>query len=53
VVHRDGLAGAEPDWVLLDYGDLMVHVFRPESRASYALEAYYAEARLLARWKND
>jgi ribosome-associated protein len=53
VVHRDGLAGAEPDWVLLDYGDLMVHVFRPESRESYALEAYYAEARLVARWKND
>jgi ribosome silencing factor RsfS/YbeB/iojap len=53
VVHRDGLAGAEPDWVLLDYGNLMVHIFRPEARQNYGLEAYYAEARLIAKWKND
>lgn len=53
VVHRDGLKGAEPDWVLLDYGDLMVHLFRAEARQHYALEDYYAQARILARWKND
>lgn len=53
VIHRDGLAGSEPDWVLLDYGDLMVHVFRPEARESYGLEAYYGQARLIGRWKND
>jgi ribosome silencing factor RsfS/YbeB/iojap len=53
VVHRDGLAGAEPDWVLLDYGNLMVHIFRPEARQSYGLEAYYADAKLVAKWKND
>lgn len=53
VLHRDGLAGAEPDWVLLDYGDLMVHIFRPEARESYGLEAYYGQARLVGRWKND
>lgn len=53
VVHRDGLAGSEPDWILLDYGDMMVHIFRPEARESYALEAYYGQARLLAKWKND
>lgn len=53
VIHRDGLAGSDPDWVLLDYGDMMVHVFRPEARESYGLEAYYGQARLIARWKND
>jgi ribosome-associated protein len=53
VVHRDGLAGAEPDWVLLDYGNLMVHIFRPEARQNYGLEAYYADAKLVAKWKND
>lgn len=53
VIHRDGLAGSEPDWVLLDYGDMMVHVFRQEARESYGLEVYYGQARLVAKWKND
>jgi ribosome-associated protein len=53
VIHRDGLRGAEPDWILLDFGDLMVHLFRPEARENYRLEDYYAEAKLVARWKND
>jgi ribosome-associated protein len=32
----EGLAGA--DWVLIDAGDVIVHVFRPEVRDFYALE---------------
>lgn len=53
VVHTDGRRGAEPDWLLLDYGNLMVHIFRPEARAQYRLEDYYASARLVAKWKNE
>lgn len=53
VVHTDGLRGSEPDWLLLDYGNLMVHIFRPEARAQYRLEDYYVEARLIAKWKNE
>ena len=32
----EGLAGA--DWVLIDAGDIIVHVFRPEVREFYNLE---------------
>jgi ribosome silencing factor RsfS/YbeB/iojap len=29
---------ASSDWVLIDAGDLVVHLFKPEARALYALE---------------
>ena len=32
------------DWVLIDAGDLIVHVFRPEVRAFYDLEKMWAGA---------
>jgi len=53
LLHADGRHSAEPDWVLLDYGNLMVHLFRPEARDNYRLEDYYADAKLVAKWKND
>jgi len=30
--------GAGSDWVLIDAGDLVIHLFKPEARALYALE---------------
>jgi ribosome silencing factor RsfS/YbeB/iojap len=35
-VRIEGAAGS--DWVLIDAGDIVVHLFRPEARALYALE---------------
>jgi ribosome-associated protein len=31
-------------WVLLDYGDLVVHVFQDQTRGFYALERLWADA---------
>ncbi len=31
-------------WILLDYGDLMVHVFQPQMREFYDLEGLWSEA---------
>lgn len=36
-LRRDSVQ-ASPDWVLIDAGDLVVHLFLPEARALYALE---------------
>lgn len=35
-IHVEGLQNA--DWVLMDCGDVIVHVFRPEVREFYNLE---------------
>ncbi len=38
----EGLASAE--WVLIDYGDLVVHVFSESAREFYDLERLWADA---------
>ncbi|MGH7155539.1 MAG: ribosome silencing factor [Acetobacteraceae bacterium] len=35
-VQVEGAGGS--DWVLIDAGDIVVHLFKPEARAMYALE---------------
>lgn len=46
-VLREGDERAQ--WVLLDYGDVVVHVFGPEARAFYRLERLWGDARVVTR----
>lgn len=40
-----GVDGLEnPDWVIMDYGDVWVHIFLPESRRRYNLEELWSDA---------
>jgi ribosome-associated protein len=41
-LHVEGYNRAQ--WVLLDYGDLVVHVFQEEPRRYYALERLWSDA---------
>jgi len=42
-VGIDGASGSS--WVVMDYGDLIVHLLMPEQRAYYQLENLWSDAR--------
>lgn len=44
--RRLGIEGYDRSrWILLDYGDVVVHLFDAETRAYYALEDLWAQAK--------
>ena len=49
-IRIEGLSEAQ--WILLDYGDFVVHVFQPETREFYDLERLWADAPRLA-WEEE
>lgn len=44
VWHTDGYRNAQ--WILLDYSDIMVHIFQEEWRKHYDLENLWADANI-------
>lgn len=43
--HRLGEEGlSEAEWVLLDYGDFVIHIFSPDHRRYYGLEGLWGDA---------
>lgn len=45
--HREGNTAS--GWLLLDFGDLVIHVFAPEQRAFYRLEDLWSIGKELVR----
>ena len=44
--RRLGIEGYEESrWILLDYGDVVVHLFEPETREFYAIEELWGDAK--------
>ena len=45
--HIEGTSAS--GWLLLDYGDVIVHIFSPEERENYRLDEFWSAARPLVR----
>lgn len=43
-LHNEGLSGHE--WILMDFVDVMAHVFQPHKREFYALEKLWGDAKI-------
>lgn len=43
--HREG--NNDPGWKLIDYGDVVVDVFQPETREYYRLESLWGDAEVI------
>ena len=42
---------AEEGWLVLDYGDVVVHLFSPDMREYYDLEELWSDGKILLRMK--
>jgi ribosome-associated protein len=45
--RQEGLA--ENGWVLVDFGDVILHLFSPERREYYRLEELWSQGKILLR----
>ena len=40
---------AQSGWILIDYGDVVIHLFNPKQRSYYTLDKLWKEAKLVVR----
>ena len=45
ILHKEGYDSAR--WILLDYGDIVVHVFNKEDREFYNIEGIWKDAKTI------
>lgn len=45
--HKEGIE--DSGWVILDYGDLVVHLFKPQERELFQLEALWSGGQEIVR----
>ncbi|WP_145171638.1 ribosome silencing factor [Gimesia aquarii] len=43
--HRRNIEGKDSEWILGDYGDIVLHIFTEEARETYDLERLWADAK--------
>lgn len=48
-LHMEGLDGTGGGWSVLDYGDVIVHLFTDEMRRHYKLEELWSKAPIVAK----
>ncbi len=46
-LHLEGYETA--DWVLIDYGDVVIHIFREEAREFYNIERLWSDGEMIER----
>lgn len=50
ILHKEGLENAQ--WIILDYGNILVHVFDKDTRMYYNLEELWADG-VITKLKNN
>ncbi|BBI17261.1 ribosome silencing factor [Neochlamydia sp. S13] len=45
LLHIEGIKA--PDWLVMDYGEIIIHLFIPELRERYALEQLWQQAKIV------
>lgn len=50
-LHTEGYISAR--WILMDYGDIVVHIFHEEDRTYYGLERLWQDGRLITINEDD
>ena len=49
LIARNVEGGPQAGWILMDYGDVILHLFSPETRSYYQLEELWREGNVLLR----